>query len=173
MLDILLYSLLNFAIAFTANIQDVLSRLRRLRHRDGRGCGGIGASLSLETIPNKARGFVSGLLQSGYPTGYLVASLVYGFLYATIGWRGMFMVGVIPAFILIFYIFLKVPESQHFSPDRARSKEASTLYVLRHHGQAGAVRHHPDDRLQFLQPRHPGPLSHPSCRCSTISIRRR
>jgi len=134
MLDIAFYSLLNFAIAFTTNIQMFYVACAAFGVAMG-GVWGIGASLSMETIPSKARGFVSGLLQSGYPTGYLVASLVYGFLYAIIGWRGMFMVGVIPAFILILYIYLKVPESQHFDPNRARSKEASTLYVLRHHGK--------------------------------------
>ena len=42
---------------------------------------GVGASLTMETIPPDARGFVSGLLQSGYPTGYLLASIVYGLLF--------------------------------------------------------------------------------------------
>src|SRR3979409_1788885 len=54
---------------------------------------GFGASLTMETIPPHARGFVSGLLQSGYPAGYLLASIVYGLLFQYIGWRGMFMVG--------------------------------------------------------------------------------
>jgi MFS transporter, SHS family, lactate transporter len=36
---------------------------------------GVGSALTMETIPAKARGFVSGLLQSGYPTGYFLASL--------------------------------------------------------------------------------------------------
>src|SRR4051794_14910035 len=42
---------------------------------------GIGASLAMETIPAKLRGPVSGLLQSGYPTGYFLASLVYFLLF--------------------------------------------------------------------------------------------
>ena len=71
---------------------------------------GIGASLTMETIPPKARGLVSGLLQYGYPTGYLIGSLVYAALFPTIGWRGMFMVGVIPA-LLVLYIRRSVPES--------------------------------------------------------------
>src|SRR5437763_9997352 len=54
---------------------------------------GIGASLVMETIPAKLRGPVSGLLQSGYPSGYFVASLVYFALFDRIGWRGMFFVG--------------------------------------------------------------------------------
>jgi SHS family lactate transporter-like MFS transporter len=134
MLDIALYSLLNFAIAFTINIETFYLACACFGIAMG-GVWGIGASLSMETIPKNARGFVSGLLQSGYPVGYLVASLVYGFLYASIGWRGMFMVGVIPAFILVLYIYLKVPESQHFSREHARSKEASTFYILRRHAK--------------------------------------
>jgi SHS family lactate transporter-like MFS transporter len=80
---------------------------------------GVGSSLAMETIPPNARGFVSGLLQSGYPTGYLLASIVYGALFPLIGWRGMFFVGVVPA-LLVFYIRRSVPESPHWrSKDRA------------------------------------------------------
>src|SRR6266853_961670 len=44
------------------------------------GVWGVGASLTMETIPPSARGTVSGLLQAGYPTGYLTAALVYALL---------------------------------------------------------------------------------------------
>jgi SHS family lactate transporter-like MFS transporter len=74
---------------------------------------GIGASLVMETIPAKLRGPVSGLLQSGYPSGYFVASLVYFALFDTIGWRGMFFVGVAPA-LLVFLIRMHVEESPAF-----------------------------------------------------------
>ena len=67
----------------------------------------------------KSAGFVSGLLQSGYATGYLAASLVFGFLYALLGWRGMFMVGIVPAFFLIFYIWRVVEESPAHETSRA------------------------------------------------------
>ena len=43
---------------------------------------GVGASLTMETVPPHARGFVSGLLQSGYPAGYFMASIVYGALFS-------------------------------------------------------------------------------------------
>jgi len=87
---------------------------------------GIGASLTMEHIKPESRGFVSGLLQSGYPSGYLLASVVYGLLYSTIGWRGMFMVGVLPA-LLILYIRSKVPESPSFKRERARSVTAMSV----------------------------------------------
>src|SRR3954447_11768526 len=71
---------------------------------------GIGASLVMESIPPRLRGFVSGLLQSGYPSGYFVASLVYYLLFDHIGWRGMFFVGIAPA-LLVFIIRMHVKES--------------------------------------------------------------
>ena len=71
---------------------------------------GIGASLVMESIPPRLRGFVSGLLQSGYPSGYFLASLAYFLLFDHIGWRGMFFVGVVPA-LLVFVIRLHVEES--------------------------------------------------------------
>jgi SHS family lactate transporter-like MFS transporter len=80
---------------------------------------GIGASLAMETIPPRLRGPVSGLLQSGYPTGYFLASLVYFLLFDHIGWRGMFFVGVAPA-LLVFLIRMHVEESPAFVARQAR-----------------------------------------------------
>jgi MFS transporter, SHS family, lactate transporter len=71
---------------------------------------GIGAALALETLPAKNRGFFSGLLQEGYVIGYLLASVVFKFLYDHVGWRGMFVVGASPA-LLVFYVRRTVEES--------------------------------------------------------------
>src|SRR6202167_1903232 len=87
----------------------------------------------MESIPPKARGLVSGLLQSGYPMGYFLASIIYGLLFQYIGWRGMFMVGVIPA-LLVFYIRRKVPESPSWRPTTANS---NTLAIVRSHWRLG------------------------------------
>ncbi len=81
---------------------------------------GLGSSLAMESIPPKARGMVSGILQCGYPTGFLLASVAYGLLYGrtfgdyTIGWRGMFLLSIIPAFLVLF-IRTGVPESPAFA----------------------------------------------------------
>ena len=72
----------------------------------------------METIPPRTRGVVSGILQAGYPSGYLIASVVYGLLFTTIGWRGMFIVGAAPA-LLVLYIRGKVEESPSFQARRA------------------------------------------------------
>jgi SHS family lactate transporter-like MFS transporter len=82
---------------------------------------GIGASLVMETIPARLRGPVSGLLQSGYPSGYFVASLVYFALFDTIGWRGMFFIGVAPA-LLVFLIRMHVQESPAFVARRDKPR---------------------------------------------------
>src|SRR2546425_863240 len=95
---------------------------------------GVGASLTMESIPPDARGFVSGLLQSGYPTGYFLASIVYGLLFPIIGWCGMFMVGVLPA-LLVLYIRRRVPESPSW--DRAAAARSSTVSILRSHWRLG------------------------------------
>src|SRR6266850_4145267 len=79
MVDVLLYSFIEFASGFSPNLT-VLLVLRALYGVAMGGEWGVGASLTMESIPPHARGFVSGLLQCGYPTGYLIASVVYGTL---------------------------------------------------------------------------------------------
>jgi len=134
MVDVLLYSILEFASGFAPSLT-VLIVLRALYGVAMGGEWGVGASLTMETIPPKARGFVSGLLQSGYPTGYFMASLVYGVLFPYIGWRGMFMVGVIPA-LLVLYIRRNVPESPGFD-QKAEATRGDTVSILKSHWKLG------------------------------------
>src|ERR1700689_2497805 len=134
MVDILLYSILEFASGFAPDLT-VLIILRALYGVAMGGEWGVGASLTMETIPPHARGFVSGLLQSGYPTGYFLASIVYGALFQYIGWRGMVMVGVIPA-LLVLYIRRTVPESPSWSKEAAVER-GSTWAVVKSHWQLG------------------------------------
>jgi SHS family lactate transporter-like MFS transporter len=132
--NILLYSILEFASGFAPSLT-VLIILRALYGVAMGGEWGVGASLTMESIPPHARGFVSGLLQSGYPTGYFMASIVYGGLFQYIGWRGMFMVGIIPA-LLVLYIRRTVPESPSWSK-QAAIERGSTLTVLKSHWRLG------------------------------------
>jgi MFS transporter, SHS family, lactate transporter len=134
MVNILLYSVLEFASGFSPNLT-VLIVLRALYGIAMGGEWGVGASLTMESIPVHARGFVSGLLQSGYPTGYFMASIVYGVLFPYIGWRGMFMVGVIPA-LLVFYIRRTVPESPNWNREAAVQR-GGTMAVLKEHWKLG------------------------------------
>jgi SHS family lactate transporter-like MFS transporter len=60
----------------------------------------------MESIPARSRGTVSGILQEGYPLGYLLASLTYILVsWAGYGWRAMFVVGVAPALLVVFIRF--------------------------------------------------------------------
>jgi MFS transporter, SHS family, lactate transporter len=129
MIDVILYAIIDFASGFAPNLT-ILLILRALFGIAMGGEWGVGASLTMESIPPKARGLVSGLLQSGYPTGYLLASVVYGLLYPLIGWRGMFMIGAVPAF-LVLYIRRHVPESPGW--ERSTEKRGSVLDMLRKH----------------------------------------
>jgi MFS transporter, SHS family, lactate transporter len=129
MLDVGLYSLFGFLTAFAPNLS-VFLVIRSLFGIAMGGEWGIGASLTMESVKTESRGIVSGLLQSGYPTGYLLASIVFGLLYSTIGWRGMFMVGAVPA-LLVLYIRRHVPESPGWNPQRAR--QGNILSVLARH----------------------------------------
>jgi len=133
MVDVLLYSFIEFASGFSPNLTTLLV-LRAIFGIAMGGEWGVGASLTMESIPPHARGFVSGLLQSGYPTGYFLASIVYGLLFQYIGWRGMFMVGVVPA-LLVFYIRRSVPESPSWRPTTAA--RSNTWSVLQSHWRLG------------------------------------
>jgi SHS family lactate transporter-like MFS transporter len=134
MVNILLYSILEFASGFAPSLTSLIV-LRALYGIAMGGEWGVGASLTMESIPPHARGFVSGLLQSGYPTGYFLASIVYGALFPIIGWRGMFMIGVLPA-LLVLYIRRTVPESPSWNR-AAVAETGSTLAILKSHWRLG------------------------------------
>jgi SHS family lactate transporter-like MFS transporter len=111
MINIACYSVLELLSGFSPNLATLLV-MRSLFGIAMGGEWGVGSALTMETIPASARGFVSGLLQAGYPTGYLLASVVFWLLFDVLhwGWRSMFFVGIIPA-LLVLYIRKNVPES--------------------------------------------------------------
>ena len=119
--SVLLYSALELASAFAPTLAVFLT-LRALFGIAMGGEWGVGAALAFESIPVRSRGAISGLLQSGYPCGYLLAAIAYGLLFDRIGWRGMFMVGAAPA-VLVLYIAAKVPESPVWLEGRVSTGE--------------------------------------------------
>ena len=74
------------------------------------GIWGVASALTMESVPTRSRGVVSGLFQAGYPLGYLLASITFGLLMPIIGWRGLFTIGAVPILLAVF-IFFKVDES--------------------------------------------------------------
>lgn len=121
MVDVLLYSALELLSGFSTGLTMFIV-LRLLYGIAMGGEWGVGASLTMETVPPQARGFVSGLLQAGYPAGYLLASIVFFLLYPIIGWRGMFFVGALPALIVL-YIRRSVEESPAFLQRKSRPQQ--------------------------------------------------
>jgi len=128
MLNIAVYSLFSVSTAFVTDLTSFFI-VRALFGIGMGGVWGIGASLCMETIQPKSRGVVSGLLQSGYCTGYLIAAAVYALAFEHVGWRGIFLVGFIPSLLLIPYVWFTVPESPVF--DRVKAKSASLFQALR------------------------------------------
>jgi len=121
MVDIIAYSVFELASAFAPSLK-VFLITRALFGIAMGGEWGVGAALAFETLPAEGRGFFSGVLQEGYVVGNLLAALVYGTLFPVIGWRGMFVIGALPAFLVI-YIRTKVDESPAWLQGRV-SREA-------------------------------------------------
>jgi MFS transporter, SHS family, lactate transporter len=109
MADIIFYSVMELLTAFAPNFT-VFYILRGLYGVGMGGEWGLGASLAMESLPTEARGLFSGILQQGYMFGYLFAALIYGIVFPLFGWRALFIVGALPAFLVI-YIRARVPES--------------------------------------------------------------
>ncbi|MFS7253005.1 MFS transporter [Rahnella rivi] len=96
------------------------------------GVWGVASSLAMETIPDRSRGMMSGIFQAGYPFGYLLAAVVYGLFSEMVGWRGMFVIGAVPVFLLPF-IWFKVQESPVWLAARERKESTALLPVLKSH----------------------------------------
>jgi SHS family lactate transporter-like MFS transporter len=94
-----------------------------LRAMYGIGMGGywgVGASLAVESAPLRRRGLVSGLMQGGYPLGYLLAAVAMESVLPHFGWRALFCVGFAIA-ILTSLLALRAPESSTWQQHHQRS----------------------------------------------------
>jgi SHS family lactate transporter-like MFS transporter len=134
MIDIVFYSVIELLTAFAPNFGTFLL----LRALFGIGMGGewgLGASLAMESLPTHTRGLFSGILQQGYAFGYLLAALVYWIVFPHFGWRGLFVVGALPA-LLVIYIRAHVPESPVWERNRAsgRIRRVDLRRFLQEHG---------------------------------------
>jgi MFS transporter, SHS family, lactate transporter len=95
--DVLLYSCTGILCAIAPNIT-VLLILRGIYGLGMGGEWGLGAALAMEKLPREKRGLFSGLLQEGYPIGYLMATLAYLVITVLgVSWRWIFVLSIIPA----------------------------------------------------------------------------
>ncbi|WP_395024387.1 MFS transporter [Comamonas odontotermitis] len=89
---------------------------------------GIGMALAAEAWPARYRARVSSYVALGWQVGVLGAALLTPLLLPHIGWRGMFLVGVIPAFVA-WFIRNRLHEPEVFV--RSREKKPSALQCFK------------------------------------------
>ncbi len=73
-----------------------------------------GTSLAMESFPPSKRKLASGLLQAGWPIGFLMAAALGMFVVPAFGWRAMFLIAAVPA-VLVIPIRMFVPDT-HEAP---------------------------------------------------------
>jgi SHS family lactate transporter-like MFS transporter len=109
MISILWYSICNFIAGFSPTF----AFLFFFRALLGIGMGAewpAGASLAMESWPARSRGFMSGILQGSWSLGYLLSALAYWLLFDAVGWRGLLMLGIVPALAVVYIrFFVKEP----------------------------------------------------------------
>ena len=103
------FSAIECACAFAPSM-NMLLVLRALFGVAMGGEWGVGAALTFESLPKEGRGVFSGILQEGYAVGSILASAAFALFFQSIGWRGLFILGSIPALLVIF-VLMSVPES--------------------------------------------------------------
>ncbi len=129
MANVVFFSLIELLSGFAPNYTVFLI----LRTVYGIGMGGewgVGASLAMESVPKNLRGILSGVLQSGYSAGYLLAALAARFVLPSWGWRPMFWLGGVPA-LLAFYIRWHVVESEAWHHHKLGSVASIVRLVAR------------------------------------------
>src|SRR4029079_19581670 len=119
MIDLVFYSV----VEVLSGLAPTYTSFLILRALFGIGMGGewgIGASLAMEKVPPRWRGVLSGFLQEGYATGYLLAACCYFFVFPRWGWRPMFFIGGLPALLALFVRF-RVKESKVWEKKKPES----------------------------------------------------
>ena len=122
-ITILWFAVFTFLSGFTNSFWQLLVT----RSLQGLGFGGewaVGAVLMGEVIRAEHRGKAVGTVQGGWAIGWGVAAICYtllfSFLPASIAWRVMFWIGILPS-LLVFYIQRHVPEPEIFRRTQAQA----------------------------------------------------
>ena len=130
----------SFFTGVAAFAQDPV-QLGFIRFLVGIGLGGewgLGAALISEYWPKKHRAKATSFVHSGYPVGYAIASLLAFLILPAFGWRVLFLIGVLPAFlILLFRKGLKEPPNWKVTNKKVHEeKNTFTLLMLFKDGYA-------------------------------------
>ena len=134
MASIMLYSVFTAACGLATSFGEfVLFRIGL-----GLGMGGewaSGATLVSETWSAEHRGKALAFMQSAWAIGYALAAAVNYFVQPAFGWRAVFFVGILPAFLTI-WVRRTVREPDIWRAEKARGTSPSTLPLLFSEGLA-------------------------------------
>jgi MFS transporter, SHS family, lactate transporter len=122
------------SMTFVSGLAPTFSLFVVARALYGLGMGGywgIGASYAMESAPRRLRGFLSGVMQSGYPMGYLCAALAVQGVTLQHGWRIFFFLGA-PVALLVAVLTWFAPESKAWGVQNVGSIREILTAMLRH-----------------------------------------
>lgn len=122
MITMLWYGITTALCGFAQSYEQLLI----LRFICGIGLGGewgVGAALVTEYWPENLRSRATSFVHSGWPLGYGLAALAYMYIVPIYGWRSLFFLGIIPAFIAIWVRF-SVPEPEAYVEAKKKRTDA-------------------------------------------------
>lgn len=116
-----------------------VNELMLVRAITGLGIGGMLASINTmvaEYTPDRSRNLMIGLLHVGYSFGAAMGGVIAAIIMETYGWRSVFLIGGVASVLMLFVIYLVLPESMHFlidqKPDTSVNQVNSILSRLGH-----------------------------------------
>ena len=95
------------------------------------GLGGevpVTLTLATEFSPGRIRGRMTGSMMAAFPVGLVVAAALSLAIVPTLGWRALFVVGVVPA-VLLFFVRRYMPESVRYQLSRGEVEAAERTVV--------------------------------------------
>jgi putative MFS transporter len=95
------------------------------------GLGGevpVTLTLAAEFSPGRIRGRMTGSMMAAFPVGLVVAAALSLAIVPTLGWRALFVVGVVPA-VLLFFVRRYMPESVRYQLSRGEVEAAERTVV--------------------------------------------
>jgi putative MFS transporter len=119
---VLIFSLFSGVTAASFSVGFLLG----VRFITGIGLGGaipVDAAILAEFAPARIRGFAGGVLPIAFPVGTFLASATALVLVPRFGWRGLFLVGILPA-LLTAWVRRGVPESPRWLANHERFDES-------------------------------------------------
>jgi MFS transporter, putative metabolite:H+ symporter len=90
------------------------------------GLGGevpVTLTLASEFSPGRIRGRMTGTMMAAFPVGLVVAAALSLAIVPNLGWRALFVVGVVPA-VLLFFVRRYMPESVRYQLSRGEVDQA-------------------------------------------------